>query len=227
MTDSDRNFKEQIFNITAQTGIELSENQKRIADIFLELEEHTTVKMLEQKSRGQGVEAGEDEIEELLQILCRFGAAQRHEFHINGEPLTVYEHLHLAEHHDHLACIKCGEITDFLEPGIEAAQSELCRSKQFTPLWHRTVLYGICGKCLGRRAPALPLSFASRGERVVVREIRGGDKIKRRLTDLGVTVGLEIEVMNNDGTMLIAARDSRVALGMGMAAKIMVSHISN
>ena len=73
----------------------------------------------------------------------------------------------------------------------------------------------------------LPLSLASRGERFIVREIRGGGFAKQRLTDMGLNPGVEIEVMNSDQPMLIAVRDTRLALGAGLAGKIMVSYIEN
>ena len=67
-------------------------------------------------------------------------------------------------------------------------------------------------------SPTIPLSMTSAGERVRVERILGGDFSCRHLSDLGMGVGQELEVISvNDGPMVVALRGSRVALGRGAA----------
>ena len=219
-------FKDQILKIAEQTGAQLSETETALLDEFLITDTHTTPAQLSASCREKGFDIDELAAEDMLRKLCRFGAAHRREFNINGKIRTVYEHQHLMEHHDHLTCVKCGKILDFFEPALEDAQKALCRSRGFSPLWHQMNIYGICEACRGKRAPTLPLTFAARGEAVQVRDIRGGDGLRRRLADMGIIKDVQVEVLNSDGPMLLAVRDARVALGMGMASKIMVTPIS-
>jgi Fur family ferric uptake transcriptional regulator len=223
MPEHEKNFKEQILNITRQTGAVLTPTQLKILDVFHDTSVHVNASQLTDMCREKGIDTDEESVKQMLDLFVRYGAALRHEFHLDGVVSEEYEHRHLTDHHDHLACVKCGGVQDIFDARLEDAQSDACRANGFSPLWHRTVIYGICSQCAGQREPTLPLSFASRGERVIVKQIRGGDTFKRRLTDMGIIPNLELEVLNNDGPMLVAARDSRVALGMGMAAKIMVS----
>ena len=70
-----------------------------------------------------------------------------------------------------------------------------------------------------------PLSSASTGERLVIAALQAGKGLRRRLADLGLPVGSEIEVVHcRQGGRLIVAREmSRVALGASMTRKIMVT----
>ncbi len=71
---------------------------------------------------------------------------------------------------------------------------------------------------------AFPLAGASEGERLRVASVFPGKRMQHRLIELGLTVGVEVEVVRRggDGPMLIGINDTRIALGNGMAAKIMV-----
>lgn len=72
----------------------------------------------------------------------------------------------------------------------------------------------------------IPLSEARVGERLVVCGHAGGSFLQRRLTDMGLNPGVEIEVLtHNGGPMVVACRGFRLALGRGMSKKVMVSRL--
>jgi len=62
------------------------------------------------------------------------------------------------------------------------------------------------------------------GTRAVVRELRGGRGFVSRLAGMGVSVGCQIEVLQNParGPLLVLVRDTRIALGRDEASKILV-----
>ncbi len=68
------------------------------------------------------------------------------------------------------------------------------------------------------------LSAVHSGETVRVRTIQGGCHIVGRLASLGFTPGARLRVVQNrgHGPLIVALRDTRVALGRGEAAKIWV-----
>ncbi|HOV03000.1 MAG TPA: FeoA family protein [Hyphomicrobiales bacterium] len=70
-----------------------------------------------------------------------------------------------------------------------------------------------------------PLALAAEGEKVRIAALRAGKGLSRRLTDLGLPLGAEIRVMQRrPGGAMIVGRDAlRVALGAGMAQKVMVA----
>lgn len=68
-----------------------------------------------------------------------------------------------------------------------------------------------------------PLSSIRSGETVQLASIEAGRRLTRRLTELGLTPGVTIQVVHvNGGPLLIAVRGARLAIGRGMAEKILV-----
>ncbi|MCP5271777.1 MAG: ferric iron uptake transcriptional regulator [Burkholderiaceae bacterium] len=53
-------------------------------------------------------------------------------------------------HHDHLVCVRCGRVDEFVDEVIEARQQAVADARGFTLVEHRLALYGLCRPC---RAP--------------------------------------------------------------------------
>lgn len=81
----------------------------------------------------------------------------------------------------------------------------------------------------------IPLGLLSEGEKAEIVEIRRkkgcyGEKKQKHIChaeDMGIRVGNVIEVLNSQGhgAMLIKIDESRIAIGRGLAMKIMVRRI--
>ena len=70
---------------------------------------------------------------------------------------------------------------------------------------------------------AFPLAMAGEDERVTVVSLHGGQGLVRRLSEMGLNVGSELLVLQRQGSGLIVLRGgTRLALGSGMAQKILV-----
>lgn len=67
-----------------------------------------------------------------------------------------------------------------------------------------------------------PLIKFNNGDKVNIRCINCGDNFKRRLSELGLFNGAEIEIVKNDhwGPVVIKIFDSKIVLGRGEAIKI-------
>ena len=70
------------------------------------------------------------------------------------------------------------------------------------------------------------LSRARTGEMVTVIALRAGWGLQRRLADMGLTPGVKVKVISSGrpGQVVIEVRGSRMALGHGVAAKVLVSY---
>ena len=70
----------------------------------------------------------------------------------------------------------------------------------------------------------MPLAMASPGKLLTVIGINAGWGLQRRLTDMGLTPGVQIRIMNGQyaSPVLIDLRGSRLGLGRGVAQKILV-----
>ena len=62
------------------------------------------------------------------------------------EGRATYE-LQEGRHHDHLVCVRCGNVEAFVDPEIERAQRQVAARKGYELTDHSLVLYGICGDC--------------------------------------------------------------------------------
>ena len=75
----------------------------------------------------------------------------------------------------------------------------------------------------------MPLTMASPGQEVRMVAVRGGQRVRRRLADLGLTPGTIVRVVQSTAGPLIVAfeDDARLALGRGMAHKIQVEPLAS
>ncbi len=63
---------------------------------------------------------------------------------------TIYEFVAGKAHHDHLVCVECGKIIEFVNEDIEKLQDQVCEEYSFQPLHHRLEIFGICSECRER-----------------------------------------------------------------------------
>lgn len=82
----------------------------------------------------------------VYRVLTQFesaGLVIRHHFE-GGH--SVFE-LDDGKHHDHLVCIKCGQVVEFIDPVIEQRQEAIAKEKQFRMTDHALYIYGVCIRC--------------------------------------------------------------------------------
>lgn len=93
------------------------------------------------------LESGEDVgLATVYRVLTQFEAARiviRHRFETGH---AVFE-LDDGDHHDHLVCVSCGQVEEFVDPIIEAQQLKVAKRLGFTITEHSLCLYGKCKLC--------------------------------------------------------------------------------
>jgi Fe2+ transport system protein FeoA len=71
-------------------------------------------------------------------------------------------------------------------------------------------------------SPHLSLATAIAGQRLRITGHRGGRMLRARLLAVGLNLGQEVEVLqNNRGLIIIGINGGRVALGRGISQKIL------
>ncbi len=83
-----------------------------------------------------------------LDLMVRYGFVKKHRL---GGNRYLYEHVHAGQRHDHLVCTVCGRVAEFVSPGIDAMQREICRAHDFDPDDHTLQIHGVCVACRARR----------------------------------------------------------------------------
>lgn len=82
----------------------------------------------------------------VYRVLTQFeeaGLVIRH--HFEGG-MSVFELDH-GEHHDHLVCVKCGKVEEFVDEVIERRQEEIAKKSGYTITDHSLNIYGVCAAC--------------------------------------------------------------------------------
>jgi ferrous iron transport protein A len=75
-----------------------------------------------------------------------------------------------------------------------------------------------------QHSTSFALTMAAEGQPVRVIALRAGRGLDRKLTELGLNIGSTLCVVQRQGGGLVVSRDqARIALGGGMATKIIVA----
>ncbi len=217
-----RKEKDEFLALLENTCDSLPPEGEQVLDWFITTEGHITPEYLREKMSEQGLDIPVSTITEVLELLCRYGIAQK--IMLNGTG-PWYEHLHLGNRHDHLVCTKCGKVVEFEDDGLNSHINRVAGERQFLPLAHKLNIVGICPACQEGKEHIMPLALAGPGERVRIVSFEGGSKLKDRLTAMGLSVGEVVEVINSSGPYIVNVRNSRIALGKGLAQKVMVSPV--
>ncbi len=94
------------------------------------------------------LESGEDiGLATVYRVLTQFeraGLVKRQNFE---DAYSVFE-LNQGLHHDHLVCIKCGRVDEFVDKTIEQRQKTVAKKANYQMTDHSLIIYGICNKCL-------------------------------------------------------------------------------
>ncbi len=93
------------------------------------------------------LDSGEDiGLATVYRVLTQFetaGLVTRHHFE-GGH--SVFE-LNQGTHHDHILCVKCGRVDEFVDSEIETRQKKIASAKGYEMTDHSLYIYGICSSC--------------------------------------------------------------------------------
>ena len=93
------------------------------------------------------LESGEEiGLATVYRVLTQFeGAGLVSRLSIDGGH-AVFE-LEDGAHHDHLLCVSCNQIEEFVDDVIEERQHAIAKEKGFQMTEHSLYIYGICKRC--------------------------------------------------------------------------------
>jgi len=119
---------------------------------ILEMLEHSTTRHLSAEDVYKALlDSGEDVgLATVYRVLTQFEAAglvSRHHFESGHSVFEVNE----GKHHDHILCVKCGKVEEFVDEVIEERQRAIAKKSGFSMTDHSLYIYGICGACQRRK----------------------------------------------------------------------------
>ena len=115
---------------------------------ILEIMEQSSVRHFSAEDIYKALLDGGEEvgIATIYRVLTQFesaGLVTRH--HFEGG-ISVFELDH-GEHHDHILCIKCGKVEEFVDKVIEQRQKAIAAEAGFSMTDHSLNIYGVCKDC--------------------------------------------------------------------------------
>ena len=97
------------------------------------------------------MESGDDiGLATVYRVLTQFeqaGMVKRHHFE-GGQAVFEIEH---GAHHDHILCIKCGRVDEFVDETIEQRQRMIAKEKGYAITDHSLYIYGVCAACQSKK----------------------------------------------------------------------------
>jgi Fur family ferric uptake transcriptional regulator len=93
------------------------------------------------------LESGEEiGLATVYRVLTQFetaGLVSRHHFEGGHSMFELNE----GDHHDHILCVKCGRVDEFMDETIEKRQRQIAADAGYEITDHSLYIYGICPDC--------------------------------------------------------------------------------
>lgn len=90
-----------------------------------------------------GDDVGLATVYRVLTQLAQAGIVRRSHFDATKAVFEIDD----GPHHDHLVCIRCGRVDEFMDEDIEQRQRDVARERGFVLAEHRLALFGVCAGC--------------------------------------------------------------------------------
>ena len=121
-----------------KTGLKATLPRLKIMDIFEHSKQkHLSAEDIYKLMIGSNEEIGLATIYRVLTQFEQVGLLIRHHFE-GGK--AVYE-LNEKSHHDHIVCLQCGHVTEFVNDEIEKLQTKVAEEHGFKIIEHSLIIY--------------------------------------------------------------------------------------
>jgi len=95
---------------------------------------------------ADGMDVGLATVYRVLTQFEQAGLLLRNHFESGkAEGKAIFE-LNEGDHHDHLVCVDCGHVEEFVDAAIEKRQHEIAKNLGFEIVDHALAIYGTCSK---------------------------------------------------------------------------------
>lgn len=127
-----------------KAGLKVTLPRMKILEILEKNEQrHMSAEDMYKALLDSGEEIG---LATVYRVLTQFedaGLVTRHHFEGGHSMFEMNE----GDHHDHILCVKCGRVDEFVDEGIEKRQEIIAKEAGYEMTDHSLYIYGICPKC--------------------------------------------------------------------------------
>lgn len=97
---------------------------------------------------AKGLKASRATVYNTLDLLVNCGLISKYRF---GESQSRYEKAFGRPRHDHLICLDCGDIIEFVNEKLDKIQKEVCAETKFIMRNSTLQIFGVCSKCQSKK----------------------------------------------------------------------------
>ncbi len=138
-------IKKEFIKFLKRKNMKITQSRLNLIDLISKYGRHFEVEELANwVAMKAGRSVSRSTIYRTIKLLQEFGVIREV---IKQNNRTIYELVVGKSHHDHLVCMECGKIIEFVDEDIEKLQDEVCRRYDFQPDHHRLEIFGICSEC--------------------------------------------------------------------------------
>jgi Fur family ferric uptake transcriptional regulator len=134
----------------AERGIRMTQQRRAILIVIETASKHLDAGQILRKAQKLDASVDRSTVYRTLRLLKRQGLIDELDLmHINGE--GHYYERKLERDHIHMACLRCGKISEFLSDGFERLKRQVEKDCRFRVLISRLEMGGYCADCRGSR----------------------------------------------------------------------------
>jgi len=124
--------------------LKLTPERRAILREFYRIHEHIEADELLFHLRRAEVRVSRATIYRTLDLLVQAGLARRIRL---GKDHSYYEHILGREAHEHMVCLGCDRIIEWLDPELSQLVFRNCDEQSFAPARHSLQVFGYCREC--------------------------------------------------------------------------------
>ena len=128
----------------SENRLKSTRQREIIAEVFFGVEDHLSAEQLLILVREKVPTVSLATVYRTLNFLLRRTLPMRETLVTGKRNLSQRQS---QEHHDHLICVKCGAIVEFVDDRIEELQHLVAQEHGYTIIDHKMELYGECPGC--------------------------------------------------------------------------------
>jgi Fur family transcriptional regulator, ferric uptake regulator len=136
--------KNSFTNYLKKGNYRLTPERFHVLDAVMSFDGHFDADELYLRVKTNGMRVSRATVYNTLDLLLECGVVAKYRF---GDNHSRFEKTFGKPHHDHLICLQCGDIIEFVNTKIETIQEEVCLENNFKPQSASLQIFGVCAKC--------------------------------------------------------------------------------
>ncbi|WP_120946335.1 MULTISPECIES: ferric iron uptake transcriptional regulator [Helicobacter] len=129
-----------------KNGLKNSKQREEVVSVLYKSGTHLSPEEITQSIRLSDKNTSISSVYRILNFLEKERFIYTLETNKNGRRYEIAA----KEHHDHIICLQCGEIIEFVDAQIEERQMEVAKQFQAKLVSHDMKMFVVCAKCLAQ-----------------------------------------------------------------------------